>query len=334
MAFYANRRRRVFSKPRARPAGVVSVVLVAVLGVAAYFGTRARGRPLEAPSVVVLAEPELSRAGEQVKVLGPSRVEFPDGEAADALVIVPEQSIAAAAAPVDEAALANEPLLDEDGAPYQIEAPQRAEPKHFETVEAAVRGSCTTLSIEGLNRQIVQQVRAMNPKAFVALPSRPNLVTGPHVIPYLQAEARDRLVRVLDAHKNATMTINSALRTVAQQYMVWRWSVTKTCGVELATRPGESNHELGLALDIKDHATWRSALEAEQFRWLGASDRVHFDYKAPDALPRKMLDVLAFQKLWNKSHPTDLIREDGIYTAATEQRLKKSPADGFSPASR
>jgi hypothetical protein len=330
MAFNADRRRRrMFAKPRARPAGVLSAALLGVVGVAAYFGVRARGRTLEAPNAAVVLEAELARPGDQVRVLGPSPVDFPDAEAPDPVVIVPDHILAAAPSAAEEAALADDPQLDEDSGPYQLEAPRRAEPKRFDTVEAAVRGSCTTLSIEGLNKQIVQQVRALSPKAFVALPSRPNLVTGPHVIPYLHVEARDRLVRVLDAHKNATMTINSALRTVAQQYMVWRWSMTKTCGVELATRPGQSNHELGLALDIKDHATWRSALEAEQFRWLGASDRVHFDYKAAEALPRKMVDVLAFQKLWNKHHPSDLIREDGIYTAATEQRLKKAPADGF-----
>ena len=73
----------------------------------------------------------------------------------------------------------------------------------------------------------------------------------------------------------------------------------------------------------------RSALEAREFKWLGASDRVHFDYKGSSAPPRSATDVLAFQKLWNRNHPTDKLSEDGRYSPATEQRLKQAPPDGF-----
>ena len=126
------------------------------------------------------------------------------------------------------------------------------------------------------------------------------------------------------------MTVNSALRTVAQQYLVWRWSATKRCGVPLATPPGESNHEIGVALDIAEAGTWRPLLEAQDFKWLGASDRVHFDYKgAPTTPPGTATDVLAFQKLWNRNHQNDKLTEDGRYSTAVEQRLKQSPPDGF-----
>ena len=125
------------------------------------------------------------------------------------------------------------------------------------------------------------------------------------------------------------MTINSALRTVAQQYLVWRWSASKRCGVPLATPPGESNHEIGVALDIAEAADWRPAMEAHDFKWLGASDRVHFDYKKGGPPPHGATDVLAFQKLWNRNHPTDKITEDGNYGPPTEQRLKQAPPDGF-----
>ncbi|HEV8549396.1 MAG TPA: M15 family metallopeptidase, partial [Polyangiaceae bacterium] len=195
----------------------------------------------------------------------------------------------------------------------------------------AEKGSCSTDSIEGLSKQIIAEAHCLNPNAVVPLPPRPNLVTGPHVFPFLQAEAKTHLMKVVDAHKNTTFKINSALRTVAQQYLVWRWSATKSCGVELATRPGDSSHELGLAVDVADHTAWRSALESEQFRWLGATDKVHFDFKpsAPSGPKGSMTDVLAFQRLWNRNHPSDRIREDGLYTPATEDRLKAAPADGF-----
>lgn len=215
----------------------------------------------------------------------------------------------------------------DDGEPPPGKAPPA--PKHFDTVQHAAVDSCTTASVDGLSRQIIAQARCIRPNAFVPLPSRPNLVIASQVFPYLELEARDHLLKAIDAHPKAKMTINSALRTVAQQYLVWRWSATKRCGVPLATPPGESNHEVGFALDIAEAASWRQALEAQDFKWLGASDRVHFDYKSASSAGRTATDVLAFQKLWNKNNPSDKITEDGRYSPATEQRLKQAPADGF-----
>jgi len=221
-------------------------------------------------------------------------------------------------APVDE-------FADEDGG-----EPQKPEvSRHYRTVQEAAQRSCTTASVEGLSRQIIGEVRCANPNAFAPLPSRPNLSLGSQVFPYLAAPARDRLVRVLDAHRGDTLIINSALRTVAQQYLVWRWSGNRRCGVPLATAPGDSNHESGLALDIVDEAKWRPALEAEYFKWLGASDKVHFDYKGRGATSQNKADVLAFQRLWNRNNPKDAIPADGRYSPVTEERLKKAPPDGF-----
>ena len=218
----------------------------------------------------------------------------------------------------------------EDETGDELPAPTKpAPPKHFATVQDAAAGSCSTESVDGLSRQIIDQARCMKPNEFVPLPKRANLLMAPSVYPYLELGARDHLLRALDAHKSATMTINSALRTVAQQYLVSHWSLSKTCGVQLATRPGESNHEIGTALDIKEAASWRPALEAQDFKWLGASDRVHFDYKSASPT-RTATDVLAFQKLWNRNHKDDAIAESGRFDAATEQRLKKSPPSGFS----
>jgi hypothetical protein len=125
------------------------------------------------------------------------------------------------------------------------------------------------------------------------------------------------------------MTVNSALRTVAQQYLLRRWAAGNRCGIEIASLPGESNHETGLALDIAEPGTWRSALEAQDFRWLGSIDRVHFDFKGPRASSRASVDVKAFQQLWNLNHADDLLVANGQYAAATEERLEKSPARGF-----
>jgi D-alanyl-D-alanine carboxypeptidase len=227
-----------------------------------------------------------------------------------------------------------EPAFEDEGsdeAPSSSGSPAKpAPPKHFATVQDAAAGSCSTESVDGLSRQIIEQARCIKPNDFVALPKRPNLVMAAHVFPYLEVAARDHLVKALDAHTSAKMTVNSCLRTVAQQYLVSHWSASKSCGVQLATPPGESNHEIGTALDIAEASKWRPALEAEDFKWLGTSDRVHFDYKgANTSSPHTATDVLAFQKLWNRNHHDDPVNEDGHYTPATEQRLKKAPPSGF-----
>ena len=133
------------------------------------------------------------------------------------------------------------------------------------------------------------------------------------------------LVAALQDKPGTTMTINSALRTVAQQLLLYRWYQNGQCNIGLAATPGNSNHETGLALDINQYSTWRTTLEAHGFRWFGSNDAVHFDYNGPGAVDYRGMDVLAFQTLWNENNPGDLIDEDGIYgpqTAAAVQAFQ------------
>ncbi len=291
---------------------IACVIPCAVIAIDVAFILRARGQ----------SSPAGSASAAAVASSAPSAAPEPSLTAsATAAAIVPQ--------PVEPLKLdaGEPPVFDEEGEDER--GPRReTPPKHFATVEQAVAGSCTTGSVEGLSRQIIEQARCLNPRGFVELPKRPNLQLKSHVFPYLEAGARDHLLRALAAHPKATLTVNSALRTVVQQYMVWRWSANKRCGVQLATLPGDSNHELGLALDVANAAAWRPALEAEKFRWLGSSDRVHFDYKGKNP-PTTATDVLAFQKLWNKNHPKDRIAETGRYDESMERRIKTAPADGF-----
>ena len=220
------------------------------------------------------------------------------------------------------------PPAEDDEPPRDNDAPVPDKPgKH--TVAWAGARACSTAHIDGLSRQIVAEARCIDANAFARVPGRRNLESPGNVFLYLDAPARDHLLRVLDAHPDRVMKVHSALRTVAQQYLLSRWATEKRCGIQLATRPGESNHETGLALDISEHAAWRSALESEGFRWLGTIDRVHFDFVGPGATHHDGLDVLAFQRLWNRNHPDDTLSETGRYNRSTEQRLKKSPAAGF-----
>lgn len=197
------------------------------------------------------------------------------------------------------------------------------------TVLDATKKSCSTGSVKGLSAQIIAEASCVNPDAFAEIPKLPNLSAGSHIFLNLEKPARDKLVGVLKANPGKTMTINSALRTVAQQYMLYRWYQSGTCGISLAAKPGSSNHETGLALDVDNYSTWRSTLQGAGFKWLGGSDPVHFDYVGAGAKDYRGLDVLAFQRLWNRNNPNDKISEDGAWGPQTEARMKKAPAAGF-----
>lgn len=195
-------------------------------------------------------------------------------------------------------------------------------------VSAAVAESCTTSVVRGLSTQLVDEIQCMRPGTFASLDGAPGFSLGGAVFPWLQAPARDALLAA-QKERGVTMTINSALRTLPQQYLLYRWYRSGRCGIALAASPGKSNHESGLAVDIDDNAAWRGAMRAHELEWLGASDPVHFDYEGEGRADVAGLSVLAFQRLWNRNHPEDTIDEDGSYGPATEERLAKAPVGGF-----
>lgn len=197
------------------------------------------------------------------------------------------------------------------------------------TVDDAVANSCSTGAVLGLSEQIVQQVNCLRPNTLAEIPARPNLTRGANTFAFMQPPARDALVRALDANASLTMGVNSMLRTVAQQYLLYAWYMAGRCSIMLAAAPGNSNHESGLAIDTSQYAAWQSALEAEGFKWFGSSDLVHFDYTGAGTVDLRPFGVRGFQRLWNVNHAADTIAEDGIYGPATESRLKQSPAAGF-----
>jgi len=302
--------RRTSVKWRTVGLALGATLLLALLGIEIAYITRSTSQNSPAPRG--------SAAPSSSAVLGQAPSETTDAS-------LPNVPIAPASS--DDIALSSTTVAEDEF----VEEPRPTKPekpRHFKTVQDAATASCSTSSVDGLSQQIIEQVRCTNPNAFVPLPSRPNLALDAHIFPYLELSARDHLVRALDSNRQQKMTVHSALRTVAQQYLVWRWAANRRCGVQMATPPGSSNHETGRALDIADHAHWRPALEAEDFHWLGTSDLVHFDFKTSRQLGLAP-DVLAFQLLWNRNHSDDKITESGRYDPTTEQRLKKAPPGGF-----
>ncbi len=195
-------------------------------------------------------------------------------------------------------------------------------------VSAAVDQSCTTTIVKGLSTQLVDAIQCLRPGTFERIDGVAGLDLGSAVFPYLQSPAQ-RALLAAQKERGVTMTINSALRTLPQQYLLYRWYQTKRCGIGLAASPGKSNHESGLALDIADNAGWQPVMKKHGFTWLGASDPVHFDFTGAERADIGGLSVLAFQKLWNTNHPEDKIEEDSDYGPATAERLAKAPVGGF-----
>ncbi|MCU0658151.1 MAG: thrombospondin type 3 repeat-containing protein [Polyangiaceae bacterium] len=197
------------------------------------------------------------------------------------------------------------------------------------TVSGAVSSSCSTTSVLGLSLQIIQVSNCLKPNLLVKVPERPNFKPGAAVIPFMQKNGVDALVKALDAKPGTSMTVTSMLRTIASQYLLYSWYQQGKCGIGLAAPVGKSNHESGLAIDISNYSSWQSTLGGNSFKWFGSGDAVHFDYNGGGTVSLLSTEILAFQKLWNLNNPSDKISEDGLYGSQTEARLKKSPAEGF-----
>lgn len=202
------------------------------------------------------------------------------------------------------------------------EAPDDATFDDLDTTSASLALSalgrgCTTAGTEGLSAQLLDEMLCLSEGAVVEV-SHPNIVaTSSRVHLILSPEGRDALLRTAATRR---IEINSAFRTIAEQYVLSR-------GCSVAASPGRSNHETGRAIDVNNYRSVGGALVANGFSHpLPSSDPVH--YEAPGADLRSV-SVLAFQRLWNANNPTDRLQEDGVPGGQTLARLARSPAGGF-----
>ncbi len=220
---------------------------------------------------------------------------------------------------------------------------QDALPKPKATVSAAAipangsiadvltrKRGCTTTVVKKLSQQIIAEGNCVQPGAYVRVPLLANATFGKAVFPYMREAARDAFVAALRKAKRRKIKVNSMLRTVAQQYLLYDWYRNKRCGIKLAAEPGRSNHQSGLAIDISSPGSWRKTLQRQGFRWLGKRDRWHFDYVDKKAKKRQPgLDIEAFQRLWNRNHPSEPLDEHGEFDEQTERALRRAPIGGF-----
>lgn len=236
-------------------------------------------------------------------------------------------ALAAVLAPVIAIGCGDEPAVAPDA------APGGGAPSIAGTPVSAFEGTtCATDAVIELSRQIAEEVNCMLPGQLVrfeagAVPGGRIELTGSAVLPYLGEAARADLLAAAGDNGGVVLRINSAFRTVVQQYLLRRWFELGRCGITAAAEPGDSNHESGRALDVDNYGPWRAALGRHGWDQSVPGDPVHFDHLAtPDI---RGADVLAFQRLWNRNAPDDPLAEDGSYGPATAARIQRAPAEGF-----
>ncbi|MGB3203628.1 MAG: peptidoglycan-binding protein [Crinalium sp.] len=187
---------------------------------------------------------------------------------------------------------------------------------------------CSTYSVRGLDDQLIAQMNKIRPNLLVRMDDL-NVSLGQAVHPWVQPAVREGLAKAI-ATRGKRMTINSALRTLAGQMLLYQHCQSKRCGISAAAKPGKSNHNNGSAIDIEDSAGWRLALHASGWRWIGAFDQMHYDFVGGGLTSIHEVSVKAFQQLWSISRPGDKIDDDGDLGQATFSRLAYAPAEGFS----
>jgi hypothetical protein len=158
-------------------------------------------------------------------------------------------------------------------------------------------------------------------------------------LPYVQPPLTAAIVKAARA-STKPIRITSALRMLPQQYLLHRWAGAHRCGIAVAAKVGESNHEQGLAVDIDMNGgsaankIIRTAMTGAGFEWLGSSDPVHFNYVGTDSVDLQGFTVRAFKRLWTRNHPEAPLADDTVYDARVEARLKASPSAGFDIGAR
>ena len=188
--------------------------------------------------------------------------------------------------------------------------------------------------VSNLSRQIINQMNTLQTSILVNFESLPglNITPAPYLNFYLQAGAKETLRAALrqgmTQQPNLKMTVNSAYRTVAQQHILYRVFQQAPRLIPLAAKPGNSNHENGLAIDVANYNVWKPYLLANGWKWLGGNDPVHF-FEDNGRTDVDDLGVKAFQTLWNRFNPNELMTVDGKFGAQTAAKMDRCLITGF-----
>lgn len=188
--------------------------------------------------------------------------------------------------------------------------------------------SCSTAVVKGLDKQIIAQMNEVLPNALVSIEDLNIQIVGSAVHALLQPAAKEALRKAIK-ERNAKISLISAYRTIAQQLILCNHAAAGRCGIKNAARPGQSNHQSGLALNISEPDAWKPFLEKQGWRRPLPDVPTHFEFVGGGTTDIRGVAVRAFQQLWNLNEPKDRIAEDGVFGSQTEARLGNSPIEGF-----
>ena len=194
---------------------------------------------------------------------------------------------------------------------------------HAQNVGSSTAHGCTYSEPASwpLDDQLARAEACFYPSALAAVSTRGHMSWASGIRHYATPQTRDALY---SASAHATFTVNSAFRTVLEQYWLYI-ARSNRCGSVLP--PGSSNHESGSAVDIQQYAAARSALQSAGCTWANiTNDQWHYNC-LPAGAPRHT--VATFQRLWNLNNPHDRIAEDNQWGPQTQARLAASPRAGF-----
>lgn len=197
------------------------------------------------------------------------------------------------------------------------------------SVDQTAHDTCGTPDalVSGLSRQLVDAINCLRPGTLVEIPldavlrmleaGRPNLIDG-RALADLRAAAADG---------DRQMVVRWAYRDVGLQQLFWLQDAYQGCAV--AARPGNSNHQNGLAVDLNDWQYWEPIMRRHGWENNLANDRVHFDYQRVEDIGLGSFSLYAFQELWNLNHPEAPLPTGGALDAETDAALAGAPIEGL-----
>jgi hypothetical protein len=187
---------------------------------------------------------------------------------------------------------------------------------------------CETSAVFGLTKQIAEELNQMG-ISFVSINSESGVNCTQGCSGFIQQAPLDSLSNI-SRKVGRVIKLSSAWRSTAQQYLLYQWKNQSKCGqTNIVFTPGTSNHEGGIAIDVPDYKLWEKVLTENGWSYpMPDIDKVHFEYGAgTQEFARK--NLLAFQRLWNRNNPNQIISEDGVFGPETAAAFEKSPCDGW-----
>src|SRR3954453_2204941 len=87
----------------------------------------------------------------------------------------------------------------------------------YEGLSVGGAGGCSTFIVDGLSKQLIAEQNCIRANALVSFAGKKGISIGSNVYPYLEPKAAAGLEAAATV---SSLSINSAFRTIAQQYLL------------------------------------------------------------------------------------------------------------------